>query len=228
MNTIIYTRVSTQEQSDSGAGLNAQLDACRSFAVKQGWEVSGEYQDAGVSGTADLDKRNGLMTAIGELKKGDILLVAKRDRIGRDVMLIKSIEKMVAKRKASIHALNGSDSDTPEGQLFNGLMDQFAAYEVAVIRARTKAALAAKKARGERMGKIPFGFMVDIDGVHIVPCELEQSILRKISELKTAGYSLQRIANALNNQSMFNRQGNPWNPVLLHTICKDLDQRLAA
>lgn len=78
------------------------------------------------------------------------------------------------------------------------------------------------------MGKIPFGFMVDVDGVHIVPCELEQSILRKISELKNDGYSLQRIANALNNQSMFNRQGNPWNPVLLHTICKDLDQRIAA
>ena len=228
MTTIIYTRVSTQEQSDSGAGLNAQLDACRAFAVKQGWEVSGEYQDAGVSGTAGLEKRTGLMTAIGELKKGDVLLVSKRDRIGRDVMLVKSIERMVAKSKATIHALNGSDSDTPEGQLFNGLIDQFAAYEVAVIRARTKAALAAKKARGERMGKIPFGSQAADDGVHLVPCELEQSILRKISELKTAGYSLQRIANALNNQSMFNRQGNPWNPVLLHTICKDLDQRLAA
>ncbi len=228
MTTIIYTRVSTQDQSDSGAGLNAQLDACRSFAKQQGWEVSGEYQDAGISGTADLDKRIGLMTAIGELKKGDVLLVAKRDRIGRDVMLVKSIERMVAKRKASIHALNGSNEATPEGALMNTLMDGFAAYEVAVIRARTKAALGAKKARGERMGKIPFGFMADSDGVHVVPCELEQVALRKISELKNAGYSLQRIANALNNQSMFNRQGNPWNPVLLHTICKDIDQRLAA
>ena len=45
MNAIIYTRVSTQEQADSGAGLNAQLDACRSFAKMQGWNVVGEYQD---------------------------------------------------------------------------------------------------------------------------------------------------------------------------------------
>lgn len=92
----------------------------------------------------------------------------------------------------------------------------------------TKKALGAKKERGERMGKLPYGFQVDVDGVHVVPCELEQIALRKIAELRSAGYSLQRIANALNNQSMFNRQGNPWNPVLLHTICKDIDQRLAA
>jgi DNA invertase Pin-like site-specific DNA recombinase len=228
MATIIYTRVSTQEQADSGAGLNAQLDACRAFAMLKGWGVSAEYQDAGVSGTADVEKRTGLMTAIGELRKGDVLLVAKRDRIGRDVMLVKTIERMVAKRKASIHALNGSNEATPEGALMNTLMDGFAAYEVAVIRARTKAALGAKKARGERMGKIPFGFMADSDGVHVVPCEHEQGILRMIANFRNDGYSLQRIANALNNKSMFNRQGNPWNPVLLHTICKDLDQRLAA
>lgn len=228
MTTIIYTRVSTQGQADSGAGLNAQLDACRAFATRQGWEVSGEYQDAGVSGTADPEKRTGLMTAIGELKKGDVLLVAKRDRIARDIVLTKRIERMVAKRKARIHSLDGSNEATPDADFMNGIIDLAAARELAILKARTKAALGAKKARGERMGKIPFGFQADSDGIHLVPCELEQSILRKISELKGAGYSLQRIANALNNQSMFNRQGNPWNPVLLHTICKDLDQRIAA
>ena len=228
MNAIIYTRVSTQEQVDSGAGMNAQIDACRAFAEQQSWDVTGEYSDAGVSGTADLEKRAGLMTAIGELGKGDVLLVSKRDRIGRDVVLIKTIERMVAKRKATIHALNGANSDTPEAMLLNGVLDLSSAYEVAILRACTKAALGAKKARGERMGKIPFGFMADADGVHIIPCETEQAALRRISELKIAGYSLQRIANALNHQAMFNRQGNPWNPALLHVICKDLDQRLVA
>ena len=228
MNVIIYTRVSTQDQADSGAGLNAQIDACRAYAKQQGWDIAGEYEDAGVSGTAELDKRTGLMTAIGELKKGDALLVSKRDRLGRDVMLVKMIERLIAKRKALIHALNGSNEATPEGAFMNSIMDASAAYEVALIRARTKAALGAKKSRGERMGKIPFGFQADTDGVHVVPCEQEQFILRKIAELRNDKYSLQRIANALNNQSLFNRQGNPWNQPLLHTICKDLDQRIAA
>ena len=228
MNAIIYTRVSTQDQADSGAGLNAQVDACRAYAKQQGWDVTGEYQDAGISGTADLDKRIGLMTAIGELKKGDILLVSKRDRLGRDVMLVKMIERLVAKRKASIHALNGSNEATPEGAFMNSIMDASAAYEVALIRARTKAALGAKKARNERVGKIPFGFEVDDDGVHVVPCEKEQVILRKIVELRNDKYSLQRIANALNSQSLFNRQGNPWNQPLLHGICKNIETRIAA
>ena len=91
----------------------------------------------------------------------------------------------------------------------------------------TKKALKAKKARGERMGKIPYGFQVGDDGVHVAPCDLEQESIRKIHAFHTAGYSLQRIANTLNNQSIFNRQGNPWNPVLLHRICKNIDQRIA-
>ena len=228
MATIIYTRVSTQEQADSGAGLNAQLDACRVYAKQQGWEVASEHEDAGVSGTTDLDKRIGLMTAIGELNKGDVLLVSKRDRLGRDVMLVKMIERLVAKRKASIYALNGSNEATPEGAFMNSIMDASAAYEVAIIRARTKAALGSKKARGERMGKLPFGFTVDVDGIHVVPCESEQFILRVIAKLRQSGYSYQKIADALNEQELFNRQGNLWNPVLLHTICKNISHRLAA
>lgn len=167
MATIIYTRVNTQEQADSGAGLNAQLDACRLFAKQQGWEVSGEYQDAGVSGTADLEKRTGLMTAIGELKKGDVLLVAKRDRMARDIVLTKMIERMVAKRKASIHSLDGNNESTPDGDFMNGILDLSTAREVALIRARTKAALGAKEGTGRTYGQNPFGFMVDSDGVHI-------------------------------------------------------------
>ncbi len=227
MNAVIYSRVSTQEQADSGAGLNAQLDACRAYAKQQGLTVTGEYSDAGVSGTAELDKRTGLMTAIGSLGKGDVLIVAKRDRIGRDVVLVKMIERMVAKRKASIYALNGATGDSPEAQFMNGILDLSSAYEVALIRARTKSALGAKKSRGERMGKLPFGFTTS-DGVHLTPCPQEQAILQRVASLRGEGYSLRAIAAALNNEGRFNRTGDQWNHVSIHTICKDLDQRLAA
>lgn len=228
MNAIIYTRVSTQEQADSGAGLNAQVDACRAFAKLQGWNVVSEYQDAGISGTADLEKRTGLMTAIGELKKDDVLLVAKRDRMARDIVLTKLIERLVAKRKARIHSLDGNNESTPDGDFMNGILDLSAAREVALIRARTKAALGAKKARGERMGKLPYGFTVHDDGVHLVPCAGEQSILLRIANLKADGFSIRAIAKALNDDGLFNRQGNPWNNDSIHTICKNIDQRLVA
>jgi len=90
----------------------------------------------------------------------------------------------------------------------------------------TKGALSKKRDRGERLGKLPYGFQVDDDGIHVVPCDTEQEGIRQIAQFRAAGYSLQKTANALNNQSLFNRQGNPWNPVLLHAICKNIDQRI--
>lgn len=228
MNAVIYTRVSTEDQANSGAGLHAQFDACAAFVNQQGWMVTACYSDEGVSGTSDIEKRTGLMNAISALGKGDVLLVAKRDRLGRDVVLVKMIERMVAKRKASIHALNGANEATPEGQFMNGILDLSSAYEVAIIRARTKAALGAKKARNERVGKLPFGFQLADDGIHLEPCPEEQSILERINELRQAGYSLRKVADALNNETRFNRQGLPWNHVSLHTLCKDIDRRLAA
>jgi DNA invertase Pin-like site-specific DNA recombinase len=226
MQAVIYTRVSTDEQAESGAGIHAQLDSCVAFAQQQGWQVIGVFSDEGVSGTADLDKRTGLLAALAALSKDVVLLVAKRDRIGRDVLLIKTVERMVSKRKSTIVALNGANQETPEANLFNGIIDQFAAYEVAVIRARTKAALAAKKARGECVGRLPYGFMVATDGKTLEPCPAEQDTLQRMVILRREGYSLRKMAAVLNNGHQFNRYGKPWNNVLLHKICSNLEQRL--
>ena len=226
MQAVIYVRVSTDDQAESGAGINAQLDACSVFAAQQSWPVIGVFRDEGVSGTADLDKRTGLLAALAALAPDVLLLVAKRDRICRDVLLIKTVERMVAKRKSSIVALNGSNEQTPEANLLNGIIDQFAAYEVAVIRARTKSALAAKKIRGECVGRLPYGFTVASDGKTLVPCCNEQATLQHIASLRKQGYSLRKVAAALNSESQFNRYGKPWNNVLLHKICRNLEQRL--
>lgn len=91
----------------------------------------------------------------------------------------------------------------------------------------TTKALKEKKQRGERMGKLPYGFTVD-DGVNLVPCVSEQSILVRVANLKADGFSVRSIAKTLNNDGLFNRQGNPWNNDSIHTICKNIDQRLVA
>jgi hypothetical protein len=46
--------------------------------------------------------------------------------------------------------------------------------------------------------------------------------------LRGEGYSLRKVADALNREELFNRQGNTWNHVSLHTLCKNIDRRLAA
>src|SRR4051812_33037422 len=180
---VAYLRVSTDEQSESGAGLNAQLDACRAHAARQGWPLAGPFRDEAVSGARPLDQRPGLLDAVAELGPGDVLLVAKRDRLGRDPIAVAFIEKAVTERGARVvsAAGEGTADDDPTSILMRRIIDAFAEYERLVIKARTRAALRAKRARGERVGKVPLGAVVHGDGRTLIPAEGE---LRAIATIR--------------------------------------------
>src|SRR4051794_10073735 len=152
-NAVIYARVSSEEQATSGLGIEAQLDAARRFAGLHSLAVVGPYMDEGVSGSFGLDKRPALLEAIAALSPGDMLLVAKRDRLGRgDPLLIAMIEAAVKRKRCRIvsAAEEGTEGDDPSHVLMWRLVDAFAEYERLIIGARTKSALRAKRARGER------------------------------------------------------------------------------
>ena len=131
MTSYCYLRVSTGEQADSGAGLAAQEDACRAWC-KQNDEHLGEvFSDPGISGSAGIDKRPGLMSALEALGKGDVLLVAKRDRLGRDPLIVAMIEAAVERSGARVvsAAGEGTDSDDPSQVLMRRIIDAFAEYD---------------------------------------------------------------------------------------------------
>lgn len=218
MATIAYLRVSTDQQADSGAGLDAQFDAC----LKSAGVLASVYRDEGVSGSTGLEKRPALLEAIGALKKGDVLMVAKRDRLGRDPLVVAMIESAVQRKGARIQSAagEGTDSDSPADVLMRRMIDAFAEYERLIVGARTKAALQSKKARGERVGHIPFGFRLAEDGVHLIEDPAEQETIRKVEELRASGMSLRQIAAHLNENGITKREGTPWNHVNLHGICK--------
>ena len=102
MNAISYLRVSTDEQTESGAGLAAQADACQAYAQRAGLEVVASYSDESISGAAGLDKRPGLLEAIAGLGRGDVLVVAKRDRLGRDPIVVAMVEAAVRRKGAKV------------------------------------------------------------------------------------------------------------------------------
>lgn len=209
-----YLRVSTGEQVESGAGLNAQHDACRAWAARSGGELVSEYRDEGVSGAAPLEARKGLLEALGELKAGDVLLVAKRDRLARDPIVLAMIEAAVTRRKARIvsAAGEGTEGDGPSDVLMRRIVDAFAEYERLVIRARTKAALVAKKARGERTGSIPYGAQLAEDGVHLQPIPQEQRVIALARALRAQERSLRVISAELARRGFLARNGRPFLP----------------
>lgn len=218
---IVYRRCSTEEQAERGNGLTAQIDACNTFVQKSGGEVVATFTDQGVSGGSSLEKRLELLAAISQLQSGDILLVSKRDRLCRDPLVMAMIEAAVARKHARIVSVagEGTENDDPTSILMRRIVDAFSEYERLIIKSRTKAALQAKRDRGERTGHIPFGYRLSADGKHLVIDEQEQAVLDEIRILKSNGLSLRRIADELNNRGVTNR-GNTWNQMSTKRVAK--------
>ncbi|MFC1705871.1 recombinase family protein [Planctomycetota bacterium] len=215
---IAYLRVSTDQQTESGAGIEAQRAACILAAERLDVPVVSYHVDAGLSGSIPLDRRPGLLAAIDNIAKDDVLLVAKRDRLGRDVVLVALIERLVERKGARIvsAAGEGTETDGPSGQLMKTICDAFAQYERALVRARTKAALAAKKARRERTGGVPYGY-ADQEG-KLIPIPEEQRVLRVMRELRSDGRSFRAIANELNERGVRPKRGKKWWPASVRSV----------
>jgi DNA invertase Pin-like site-specific DNA recombinase len=127
-----------------------------------------------------------------------LLVAAKRDRIARDVVIAATVERLAQDAGARVVTADGvTVEDTPEGRLMRALMDAFAEYERALIRARTKAALAVKKARRERVsGRAPLGYRFEAG--RLVPEPAEGASLARVQEMRSKGLSLARVTSVLN------------------------------
>jgi site-specific DNA recombinase len=223
---IIYLRVSTDEQAESGLGLEAQLAACKAMAARMGWEIVVILEDA-MSGGLPLEKRTILMDALAELGKGDVLLVAKRDRLSRgDMMTTAMIEAAVKRAGARIvsAAGEGTESDDPASVLMRRIVDAFGEYERLLIKARTRAALLAKKARGQRYGQVPYGRRLAADGIRLETDPAEAEAIRLIVALRSARASLREIAGELDRRGIPTKSGRPWK----HSTVHDVLRRVAA
>lgn len=138
-----YVRVSTVSQS-----LEQQQDAL----VGAGCSVV--YGDHGVSGS--VRERDGLDAALADLQHGDALVVVALDRLGRDLGDLVGIVATLRERGTHLVALReGIDTTTPHGRMLFGIFGSLAEYERELIKERTAVRLAAKKVRGERVGRKP-------------------------------------------------------------------------
>ena len=145
---LIYYRVSTEKQDKSGLGLEAQQQQVKTYLQsKPDAVVIAEY------GEIDSGKkvnRIELNKAVVDAKKNKaVLLVAKLDRVARNVKLFLDLLDQVRIEFTDLPALSNGTSDS---RLVLTQLAAFAEWEAAKISERTKAALAAKKARGEPMG----------------------------------------------------------------------------
>ena len=138
----IYLRVSTQKQGGQGLGISAQRDMCRNFVNQQNGTIEKEFMDV-ESGSHR--NRKGLWASIEYCKtNGCELVIAKLDRLARDVEFVFK----VVNTGIDIHFCDMPVINT----MILGVFASVAQYERELICSRTKAALDAKRARGESMG----------------------------------------------------------------------------
>lgn len=135
-------RVSTAEQGNSGLGLEAQQAGIRSFVTAQGWTLVAEYSD--IASGKD-DRRPGFQAALARCRQLDAVLVAARlDRITRRAHTLSQL----LEDGVSIRAADMPNAD----DLMLRIYAAMAQKERELISERTKAALAAAKARGRALG----------------------------------------------------------------------------
>lgn len=100
-----------------------------------------------------------------------------------------------------------------------GIIDVFAQYKRALIRARTRAALPVKRGRGERLGgDLPYSYHLGPDGVHLEADEDDQQVIAAAPELRSAGMSLRQIGAALMARGLLPRSGRSWYPETVRAL----------
>lgn len=219
-----YVRVSSDDQKESGGGELAQAEACRQAALRNGWELVGPFvEDEAVSGGTPFDRCPALVNALGEVRKGDVLIVAKRDRISRDRFKILMLEASLKKRRARLVSAAGEgtdfeDPDDPVGLMLRGMIDLFAEYERLMAKVRTRAALRAMRKANRRTGRVPIGYDLVDDGrrsrknglpIALVENPDEQAVIRQILLLRSQALTFRAIADLVNAGGFKTKEGAP-------------------
>ncbi len=212
---IAYYRVSTARQGQSGLGLDAQRSAVSEFVRSKGWKLVAPPFTEVESGKRD--DRPELAKALAKCKRqGATLVIAKLDRLARDVYFISGLMKEGVEFVAV---------DLPEANnLTLHIMASMAEFESECISQRTKAALKAAKRRGVKLGS-PCPEKASKLGVKAIKAKAERfsenvvPIIRQIQK-SNSGISLRGLAQAMNDRGIATARGGVWGPSAVRNVLR--------
>ncbi|MEG3132324.1 recombinase family protein [Rouxiella sp. T17] len=172
-----YCRVSTLEQNTENQ--RREIDAA-GFAIRPQRLIE-EY----ISGSVAAGERPGFMRLLDRMENGDVLIVTKLDRLGRNAMDIRKTVELLATSEIRVHclALGGVDLTSPAGKMTMQVISAVAEFERDLLLERTHAGIARAKASGKRFGRPPV---------------LSEEQKRVVTERLNAGISTSAIAREFN------------------------------
>ena len=208
---VAYVRVSSEQQAESGLSLEHQQEKCRALASLHDYTLTDVIVDAGESAKT-LDRPG--MARVLELVKArqvEAVIVLKLDRLTRNVRDLADLLDTFRSRKVALMSVSESlNTETAAGRMVVNLLGVVGQWEREAIGERTRDALTAKRARGERTSRhAPLGFrFTAVDTLE--PHEAERQQLRVIADCRAAGYAWDAIARELDRLGHVTRSGRPW------------------
>jgi len=216
---LAYLRVSGKGQIKKG-GFPRQRDAIRKYAKANSLEIVGEYRDEGVSGTKELERRQGLATLLDHIESNgiQIVLVERADRLARDLMVSEVILGQFRDLGVSVIAADSgvdltAGDDDPTRTLIRQVLGAVSQFEKSIIVLKLRAARERTKLKtGRCEGRKPYGYYPG-----------EDKIIKRIKELYRKPHGEKRmgcraIARKLNEEGIPTRSGVPWSNTQVRSI----------
>ena len=147
MRAAIYARVSTNNGQDP----HMQIRELKEYCKRRGWDIEGEYVDAGVSGAKEHRPQLDVLLAACRKRRVDAVVVYRYDRFARSLrQLVNALEEFRSLGIEFISLHEGVDTSTPNGRLVFGIFASIAEFERELIRDRVKSGIAAAKSKGKK------------------------------------------------------------------------------
>jgi DNA invertase Pin-like site-specific DNA recombinase len=187
----IYARVSTLNH---GQDVNMQTRELRQFAAARGWQIAGEYIDAGVSGAKDSRPELNRLMADAHKRRFDVVCVWRFDRFARSVShLLRALETFKSLGIDFVSYSEQMDTSTPAGKMVFTVLGAVAELERSLIAERVRAGLRNAKAKGKRLGRP----RVSVDAARIAHLHSQGRSIREIAD--EMGYSRSLVHKTIAN-----------------------------
>jgi len=207
-----YSRVSTTEQGSNGHGLDAQRGTIEAEAQRRGWDDVRWYVDAGWSGS-NLS-RPGMTRLLRDVRRGDVVVVARLDRLSRSLTDFAGLMAEAKRRRWSFVAVDlGVDTTTATGSLIANVMASVAEWEREVIAQRTKDAMLAAKLKGRLPGR---------------RSRLDPVTRARLLALRGEGMPLRAVATLANQEGLRTVSGVQWRAASVHAALRSARLEQAA
>jgi len=206
---IIYIRVSTSQQAIEGVSLEAQEAKGRAWCELNDYSVKAVHIDAGISGKR-ADNRPALQDALNDCDAGNALIVYSLSRLARSTKDTINISERLSSIGADLVSISEKiDTTSAAGKMVFRMLAVMAEFESDQISERTKMGMSHKKAKGERVGSVPYGKKLTKCGKCLTDDSAEQKNIILIKSLHGNGLSLNKIAKHL-NCSDYKPRGVKW------------------